>query len=138
MPANYTIEINQRDLQRLVQKCITEPVYRKPVKAMMGNVARVAEAHARRGAPHGRTGQLRNRISSKITGGAIPAAVVKTDALNDRGGKRGRPYPYPRLLEFSPKHGHRDWLKNSIDQARGAINGQINRAASLIASEWGR
>lgn len=138
MPASFTIEVNQRDLQRLIKKCVTDPVYRKPARAMMGNVARVAESYVRRGAPRGRTGQLSARISSKVFGGPIPSALVKTDAMNPRGGRRGRPYPYPRLLEFSQRHHHYHWMRNAIQQARGAINGQISRAASVIASEWGR
>lgn len=138
MPGAVKFELDRRDLARLVRNTITQPVYRKPLKAMMENVAKVGAAYARRGAPRGRTGQLSARITSKTTSGVIPSAVVKTDAMNQRGGKRGRPYPYPRLLEFSPRHHHRDWLKNSIEQARGAIGAQISQAARIIESEWGR
>ena len=138
MAGMYSFEIDRADLKQLIGHLVIEPVYRKPCQAMMANIARVAEGYARRGAPRGKTGQLQAHISSKVTSGKIPSAVVKTDAVNPRGGRRGRPYPYPRLLEFSPKHHHKDWLKNSIEAARGAIGAQVTAAARIIESNWGR
>ncbi len=117
-------------LAELLRKLSPE-LYQPAGKAMLKEISEAAAGAARAGAPRER-GKLAGSITGKVNTGAKPAwAAVKVAALNPRG------YSYPRLLEFSPKHHHRNWLKSAVDRARGAFAAAIGRAASAVERKWG-
>ena len=116
-------------LSELLAK-LTPELYQEAGKAMLKEIADAGATSARSGAPR-MSGKLGGSIKPKVNPGAKPAwAAVKVGALSPRG------YPYPRLLEFSPRHHHANWLKSAMDRASGAFSSAVGKAASTIEGKW--
>lgn len=110
---------------------LTPELYRPAAKQALKAMADAGASSARAGAPR-MTGRLQGSIRPKVNSGAAPAwAAVKVGALNPRG------YPYPRLLEFSPRHRHQNWLKSAIDRVASAFSSALDKAASEIERKFG-
>lgn len=117
-------------LDELLRK-LTPALYEEAGKAALREIAEAGAQSARAGAPRMR-GKLASSISPKVNRGVKPAwAVVKVAALSPRH------YPYPRLLEFSPKHRHRDWLKHAVERASSAFESAVGKAAGAIERKFG-
>lgn len=121
--------VEVRGLTELLAK-LTPALYQEAGKGMLKVIADAGAQSARAGSPR-MTGKLGGSITPKVNPGAKPAwAAVKVAELSPRG------YSYPRLLEFSPKHHHRNWLQSSIQRARGAFSGAITTAAAAIERKF--
>lgn len=127
MAGSRTIVIE--GLDKILAKTKPE-LYEPSAKAMLGEIAAAGARSARAGAPRLK-GKLRGSISPKTNGGPKPLwAVVKVGAVNPRG------YSYPRLLEFSRKHGHANWLKSAVERAQGAFTSAATKAARAVERKW--
>ena len=130
MAARGDRHIQIEGLDELLRK-LTPELYEAAGKTALKEISESAAGSARAGAPRQR-GKLAGSITGKVNAGAKPAwAAVKVAALSPRG------YSYPKLLEFSPKHHHRNWLQNAVNRARGAFASAIGRAASAVERKWG-
>lgn len=116
-------------LDELLAKLKPE-LYETAGKGALKDIAEAAAQSARAGAPR-MSGKLASSISPKVNASPKPLwAAVKVGALSQRG------YPYPRLLEFSPKHKRQNWLKSAVDRARGAFSGAVAKAAGIVEGKW--
>lgn len=116
-------------LEELLAK-LTPELYEAAGKQALKEIADAGAQSARGGAPR-MSGKLAGSVRPKVNPGAKPAwAAVTVGALSPRG------YSYPRLLEFSPKHHHQNWLKSAIDRAKGSFAGAVGKAASMIERKF--
>lgn len=107
-----------------------ESLYAKPWRDAMEEVARLGAEQARSTAPRGETGQLAAKIAYRVQKSPIPRyAVIKTTA-------RRKKFPYPRLLEWSPKHHHSGWMRKAIDQVMSRADRILSKAARQIERKW--
>ena len=109
------------------------PAWRKG----MEDIAAQGGASAERGAPRD-AGQLAGSISVDVQKRLFPQwAAIRVKAV-----RRSKAYPsgfsYPRLLAFSPKHGHRDWLINAVAPIWNNADKFLERIGQEIARQWGR
>ena len=131
MPIAYRVKLEGID--PLLKKLQHEPMLSKPLRRLMSRVGILGKGSAKAGAPRGRTGQLSSKITTRMSTKAIPTFVaIRASAMSKQG------YPYPRLLEFSGKHGRREWLLRSIQGVMGQIVGYVNDTAREIEQEWKR
>ncbi len=139
---DYTIKL--LGLNRLMKKTAGNAEQRSALKTLLVDIGQVALAAARQKAPHGRTDQLAEKLQYKVNPGPDPRwVVIKTDAMATpkRPGARGTtrtkyPYSYPKLIEFSPKHGHREWLRTAVRGARTKIYPLLKKAGLAIEDRW--
>ncbi len=79
--------------------------------------------------PH--AGRLQASIRTAVQNRPFPQwAVVR---VNARAAKR---YGYPRLLEFSPKHHHKEWLLKAVRQVWAGADLVLNEIGEKIARRW--
>lgn len=123
------VTITLAGLDQLRAKCSPPLIYEESMKTALHQVGRAALAAAQRAAPK-RTGRLRAGLSYRVNDKPAPRwVVVKSGAAN-------RGYPYPRLLEFSSKHHHQNWLLNAIQGAKGQISSAARGALVEIERKW--
>lgn len=126
------VSVEVHGLKELREKLEANKLIARPIRAALQKLADAGKAAAKGHAPR-RSGRLDNRVSNKLDPRPLPGyAVIKTDALGDNR------YGYPRMLEFSPKHGHKDWLLNALDSVRNQAASLLSEAAREIESTWGR
>ncbi len=87
----------------------------------------------------GRSGRLRSRIYARVQQKPFPMWA----AVRSRGSRRSKAYPkgfaYPRLLEYSQKHGHAGWFSRAVEpRLIGAAEGALATAASEVERRWSR
>ena len=68
-------------------------------------------------------------MTYKTGGRAIPNVSIQAKARN-------RDFPYPRLLNFSPKHGHLGWLTDAMEALMDRITPELDDAARDIEQEF--
>lgn len=120
-------------LRRVLRATDPEYLLGHPVREVLDEIASQGADRARSVGPRGETGQLTARITHRVSPADIPRwAVVKTDARSRRG------YSYPRLLEFSGKHGHRDWLRKAVLSGSRGLRGAVNQLGRLLKERWRR
>lgn len=92
---------------------------------------------AQRGAPV-QTGHLQGKIRTAVQKKSFPTWI----AIRSRAVTRSRAYPsgypYPRLLAFSAKHGHKDWLINAVRPIWNSAGDALNKIGADIARNWSR
>jgi hypothetical protein len=116
-------------LDELLRK-LTPELYEPAGKAALTEIGASAANAARAGAPR-LSGKLAGSITPKTNPGPQPRwAAVRVGAVSSRG------YGYPKLLEFSPKHGHRDWLKSAVTRAQGSFAAAVDKAARAVEGKW--
>lgn len=119
-----------------------ESLYAQPWRDGMTEIAEAMQTAAVRAAPV-RTGKLRDSIRTVIQRKPFPqwiATRVKARGplrMSKKKGKRGR-YPYPKLLEFSKRHGHFGWLRNSVGPVIEGAERELDKIGARIADAWGR
>lgn len=126
-----TVQLKVDGLQDLLRK--TTPgraIIRPAMLGAMDAIGRAATTSARSGAPH-RTGELAKSMRYEVRGKGIPWVNIQARALAQSDG-----YPYPRLLEYSPKHNHKGWLKRSIQRTRGRLTSALQAATAEIQRRW--
>lgn len=101
----------------------------------MNDIAKKSRLSAIAGAPM-RSGKLKASIRERIQKKPFPTWIaVDAQARGRRGGNRSN-YPYPRLLEYSSKHGHAGWLSNALNKVWRNVETDLNRIADAIARKW--
>ena len=109
-----------------------EDFYGPPWKDGMDRIAAKTLSAGRSAAPHG-TGKLQASLRTRVQKGGFPTWL----AIDARATAAKR-YPYPRLLEYSPKHHHTRWLQGALDKVWGNVAGELNKIADAIARRWER
>lgn len=154
---NYTVRVlGMKELLHI----LTPPtnLYGQPWKQGMEGLARYGKSVAEQVAPiggpgdHGRghPGFLKRHLKGAVQKSPLPKWVairsrgVRTAQFSQLIAKRKttsrwpRGYPYPRLLEFSPKHHHQGWF----EKIRGPIQGFADKVLSQISvgilERWSR
>ncbi len=101
----------------------------------------LAESGAAAGVSAGpsRSGRLRSRIYARVQQKAFPMWA----AVRSRGARRSKAYPkgfaYPRLLEYSQKHGHAGWFSGSVEpRLIGQSEAILSVAADEVERRWSR
>ena len=117
-----------RELRRLVNP--PEELYSDAWRRSMQALAAAGEAAARSAAPHGATLRLSRSIRARVQKRPFPLWTAI------RVGARNRRYPYPRLLEFSPKHGHKRWLAGAINRVWASADRFLGDAGQRILERW--
>lgn len=125
-----------RQLRRLIRP--PSNLLAKPWHNAMTDLKEAGERVARRHAPV-RTGYLLSKIKSAIQKKAMPMWA----AIRVRARRRSHGYPrgfeYPRLLEYSPKHGHKGWFNPPIRSLWGSrARLALTKAGKEIARRWRR
>lgn len=120
-----------------------------PWKRAMTEIADAGYAAILNSAPQ-RTGRLKSKIFVKVQQKPFPLwvairarGVAKWDKKNLRKSRSRnrypRGFPYPRLLEFSPKHGHAGWFYKRIAPAvQSKADSALATAGREIAEKWGK
>lgn len=122
---SYTVRLEGADrLRDLLQG---DKLLAKPIKNALKAVGALGKEQGRAYGPR-RTGRLVQsvgyRVSSKPRWVAVQVKATRSG------------FSYPRLLEFSGKHGHRGWFMQAIQGVMGRMGGILNQAASEIEREW--
>lgn len=130
------VKVRVEGLKELQKRLRGNELYAEPLRQAFAAIGDLAVQVARGRAPVGKTGQLKAQIRAKVSPAPIPRYVVlKTTAVR-RSRKFPRGYPYPAIVEFSPRSKHRGWMRGVIDQIGGQINALLNRAADAIERHW--
>ena len=109
----------------------------RPWKAAMEALAEAGAEAARQAAPVGKTGQLKAGIYARVQKGTFPKWVAIRSRAKRKSPKYPRGYPYPRLLEYSAKHGHKGWFSTAIEGAWGQkAESVLAEASNEIAKIW--
>lgn len=143
------LEVKLDDLRPLLRMLRADELLAESWNAALHEVGRIALSAASAGAPRGKTGELRAKLTYKVQAIPVPRyVVVKTNATHaaptgrrraNVSGRRWRyPYAYPRRLEFDPRSRHRDWLKRAIERSWSRIGRALDIAARGIESRWAR
>ncbi len=111
-----------------------------PWKGAMASLVDFGAMFGRTQAPKGRTGKLQRNIKPKVQNKPLPMwAAVRSRGTRKRSKTYPRGYPYPRLLNYSPKHGHEGWFdRGVIEPVIGKADLVLAQAATEIARKWER
>ena len=132
MPLKIDIELEGLSaLRRLLEP--PENLYAKPWEEGMDKLASMGGLAAQRSAPLA-TGKLQGSIRTRVQKKPFPTWIAI------RVGARARKtrYPYPRLLAFSQKHGHKDWLLKAVQPVWRGAEDVLRKAGDIIARRWAR
>lgn len=128
MPNAY--EFKLEGASALVARLEAEGLIGKPIRRIFSKLGIQGKQAAKSMAPKA-TGRLSASITTRMSGRAVPKFVaVLVKATNSRG------YSYPKLLEFSFRHGHRNWLLTAFQGAMGGLHSFMNDAAKVIEDDW--
>lgn len=154
MSGTFNITVKVTGLKELL-RVIDPPtnLYGEPWKAGMVSLAQRGESLEKATAPY-RTGYLQRHIKGVVQKSPLPKWV----AIRSRGvsqqakyGKTGRRlkatkilrtakypkgFPYPRLLEFSPKHHHQGWFSNVRGAIASGLDATLSQISTGIIRKW--
>lgn len=89
--------------------------------------------------PKGYGGPVRNKIKAAVMKGAFPKWAAVRVRAKQRSAKYPKGYDYPRLLEYSDKHGRAGWFDRAAVAPIGQkVDATLTNAANKIAEKWGR
>lgn len=112
-------------------------LYAKPWTEGMQSFAEEGAREARGGAPV-LSGKLLLSIRPAVQKKPVPLwAAIRVPARR-RSPAYPQGFPYPRLLAFSRKHNHRDWLIKAVGPMIRGIPSKLNAIANDIARKWER
>lgn len=121
-------------LQRLIRGDV---LFAKPWSDGMEDLAKKGGGAARSHAPF-RSGKLQASIQHAVQKKPFPTWAAVRVSAKTRSSKYPSGYPYPRLLAFSPKHGHKDWLLRAVHPVWTNVAVTLDRIAAGIARNWMR
>lgn len=130
MPA---IEIKVLNLPEIRRKLRAENLYAGPWAEGMEEIGVLAQHFAVAGAPLGEgpgAGGTIAEMFHKVGGGKIPLSVK----VGTRRRRRG--FAYPRLLNYSPKHGNMHWLDKAIARAWPSVSRILDRVGERVRKQW--
>ena len=119
-------------IRELLRKLETDRLMRNPIRRFFASIGKRGRDDARDFAPR-RTGRLAAKMTYRVSGKAIPehvAIIAKARAARD--------FSYPRLLEYSRKHGHLRWLATGLEALMGRIGPELDDAARDVEQEFNR
>lgn len=123
-------QIDVDALRKLQSKLLPEELYDNAMKDAFDRLAASGLKDAISGAPV-LTGRLQASIIAKTSKAKLARwAAVVVKAKSHSG------YEYPRMLEFSRKHHHKDWLINAVRKGWGLADDELDRAAREIERIW--
>ena len=125
----FKVDVQVTGLPELRRKLDGNRLLAQPLRTAFDEVGRAGASAMRSGAPV-LTGKLRGKISHRLTGGAIPSGVTVSATA-----RRGS-FPYPRLLEFSPKHGHKGWGRKAVEGAAPQFQRALEKAARQLEAQF--
>lgn len=124
------INIEIQGLKQL-RKLLDDDLYIREWKDGMVAFAEEGQSQAHGEAPR-LTGKLAASIKAGVSRKPFPTwARVRVFA-------RRRGFPYPRLLAFSHRHGHRDWLINAVRGTIDYLPRELEKIGNAIARRWER
>jgi len=122
------IQVESGGIRRLLERLESERLLRRPLRKLFAALGRRGRDEGRSIAPRA-TGRLASKMTYKTGGRAIPNVSIQAKARN-------RDFPYPRLLNFSPKHGHLGWLTDAMEALMDRITPELDDAARDIEQEF--
>ena len=126
-----SIKFELQGLQQLLARLDSDALLRKPVRKLMSSIGRRGKEEGRSSAPR-RTGTLAGSFAYRVSPKSVPTFV----AIHVKA-KRGS-VSYPRVLEYSPKHGHKGWLLRAVQAARPTFSAILAKAGKEIEAAWRR
>ena len=124
------------ELRRLISPI--DALVATPWKMAMTQIAEDAANAARANAPIGRTGHLKAKIYAKVQKSDMPRWAAVRSRGTRKSLKYPRGYPYPRLLNYSAKHGHQGWFDNAITPVFAKAAAALAIAGNEIIKIWSR
>ena len=121
----YSVKLEGAD--RLMDLLKGDKLLAKPIKNALKAVGTLGKAEGKAHGPR-HSGRLVQSIGFRVS--SKPRWVAVTVKATRQG------FSYPRLLEFSGKHGHRGWFMQAMQAVMGKMGGILNNAASEIEREW--
>ena len=119
-------------LPGLLARLSADRLLRKPIRALLSRVGKAGRAAGKVAAPVGATRQLSSNITFRVSAKQIPTFVAIVASARSRQG-----FPYPKLLEFSPKHKRKGWLSTPLEGVVARLAPDLEAAARDIESEFG-
>ncbi len=131
------IQIEIQGLKVLQTLLKGNELYAGPWKEGMERLAEKGGHATRGGAPY-RTGRLHDSVRTAVQKRPFPQwAAIRVRAVSKtRSTKYPRGYAYPRLLEFSPKHGHRGWMARAMAPVIAGADRVLEEIGRKIATKW--
>ena len=130
MAASPTFKIAVDGLPQLRRKLKADEAYAEEWHDCLEDIAKAAVAAGARVAPRGKTGKTASSMTYKLS---AKTTVMSARVVNTA---RNKGYPYPKLLEYSPKHGHQRWLLHALDSIRGHVTATLNGVGRRIERRW--
>jgi hypothetical protein len=136
--SGYSVQV--QGFRELAARLEPNSLLGSAIRKLLTRVGQQGRASARSMAPR-RTGRLAASISSDVGGRlrftSVPSfAAVRAKAVRTTG--RRAPFNYGKLLEFSPRHGHKGWLKAAMERSLGNLNSLVGDAAKDIEARFKR
>lgn len=135
----FSFQVDVVGLQEL-QRVLSQPVqlYGDVWRAGITRLASQAGLSAQRGAPVytglAKRGVVVGRLQGSIRAVVQNRPIPQWAAVRVRARNKG--YPYPRLLEFSPKHQHASWFLRALQVAWRGADRVLNDIGEQIAHNW--
>jgi hypothetical protein len=126
------LEVKLTGWPRLIRKCRGNELIGPPLRRALEEMATDAQDRARAVGPLGATGLLRASISHKLDPKPVPRWAAVIDSA-----KSPRGYRYPKLLEFSRRWGHFDWLRKAVLYSRRTNRAAMTDLKRKILERWG-
>lgn len=130
MAKGPSIKVEVTGLQQLLPRIDGDRLLRKPISKLFSSIGRRGREHGRQVAPRA-TGKLAASMTHRVSPKPIPTFVAIVNTARNKSG-----VSYPRILEYSPKHGHKGWLSTALKALMGRIRPEIDEAARDIEREF--
>lgn len=125
------MDVKVRGLDDLIEKASARKIMWAPMKTALRSVGKAGSASVSSHAPR-ETGRLAASVTSHVNDIPAPRFVAIVVKATNQG------FPYPRLLEFSAKHGHKGQLMAAVKAITGQIHSAVNAAAAQMKANWGK
>lgn len=134
MPIRMDLEV--KGLRQLQQQLKGNDLYAEPWKNLLGAVGQRGENLAASNAPRGRTGALEAKIKHRVQQKPFPQWVAIRSYARRKTKKYPRGFLYPRLLNFSQKHGHLGWFTSPLRRLQTVAGPLLQQAAREIEANF--
>lgn len=124
-----------KELRRILRP--PDELLAEPWKRAMTNLSEAGGQAALNAAPV-KSGLLRRKIYAKVQKKPFPQWAAARARGTRKSAKYPKGYPYPRLLEFSQRHGHKGWFTTAVQQAWNQADAVLAKAGNEIQEIWKR
>lgn len=132
----FRMDVELRGWRALQRQMRGNQLYAQPFRELLGAVGQKGENLAATAAPKGRTGLIEARITHKVQARPLPLWVAVRSRARRRSKKFPRGFPYDRLLNFSPRHGHEGWFTRPLVALGNAVGPLIAATVRQIEQRW--